>query len=117
MAKIYDSRFDVTFNPTKNEVELKKSESGKYCAEDAQKVWELVCSRKKPLSKWSFYIAGFNQSLGTDVAAFDPTKATAWLKKAGEVTISIAIGKWGKPILRIDPTTKTTNKASDVEIW
>jgi hypothetical protein len=119
MSKLFEGTFNVVFNASKNEVELKKADDGKYTAEDANAIWELVVSRKKPLSKWSFYVAGFNQDLGREVSNFDPVKAIAWLKRQKtETQVSVGLGKWGKPVLRIEPKVATKpTKSADVEIW
>ena len=118
MSKLFEARFNVVFNTNKNEVELKKAEDGKYTAEDAETIWDLVCTREKPVSKWSFYIADFNQTIGKESHQFDPAKAVAWLKRQKvETQVTVGVGKWGKPVLRIEPKVKKVEKTSSVEIW
>ncbi len=119
MSKLFEGRFDVEFDADKNVVELKKGDNGKYTAEDAEAIWELVCSRKKPLSKWSFYVADFNQTIDKPIHQFDPAKAVAWLKRQKvETVITVSVGRYGKPCLRVDPVTKTkVAKKSNKEIW
>jgi hypothetical protein len=113
MSKVFDGAFDVDFHEGKNEYFLKKNPDGDYTAEDAELVWAFVVAQKQPVSRWSFYIADFNQTISKEIHQFDPAKAVAWLKRQKVETVTtVTVGKYGKPCLRIDPITTTAKAGS-----
>ena len=113
-TRSFEGRFDVKYNKETGVISLAKAVNGKYGAEDAEQVANLVVDaakkRKANLDRWSFYIKGVSQNLGDSkvMAATEVAKAM----KAGHKPV-IKAGKWGKPRLDLvnpdAPSTKTND--------
>ena len=135
MPRLYEARFIRKWNKTQNHWELvkideeqrkrqkeqKKSVPKAYTAENAEALAKGFLSGDLPGSKWNFYIAGYNQTLGKEAKVVDPKKAAAWLKRQKVETVAtVGVGLYGKPVLRIDPVTKvieTDDETPDVDEW
>jgi len=113
MPKIYEGLFNLQLN-TRGELVAVKKPDGEYCAEDAELILKNLAKYKGLVNKWSFYVAGFNQTLGTDVHAFDPIKALAWVKRqGGEWEAAIGLGRFGgAPQWRLDPKGADSRKTN-----
>lgn len=113
-TRSFEGRFNVRLNKEAGAISLAKAIDGKYGAEDAEQVANLVVEaakkHKASLDRWSFYIPGVSQELG-DSKVLAATEVAKAMKRGNKPVIKA--GKWGKPRLDLVNPDAPSAKSND----